>query len=182
MLLESVRLNHSPSLTRLHQTGAADNLIRLFKRDKLVKTFKGHTQAVRALAKLDTSAGGGVGEDWFASGSNDGWVSAPQLLVADTGHRAVPEDVQASRGPYSRSLELLLCSTIRLWSLLSGECVHTLFGHDSFVYSLATIPDSLGGGLVSGGEDRTVRVWRAADGECEQTITVPAVSGEPSLA
>lgn len=58
--------------------------------------------------------------------------------------------------------------------------MHTLSGHDSFVYSLATIPDSLGGGLVSGGEDRTVRVWRAADGECEQTITVPAVSGKQS--
>ncbi|MBZ6370452.1 MAG: hypothetical protein LBE44_00635 [Microbacterium hominis] len=76
--------------------------------------------------------------------------------------------------------DLFRFSTIRLWSLLSGECVHTLSGHDSFVYSLATIPDSLGGGLVSGGEDRTVRVWRAADGECEQTITVPAVSGKQS--
>ena len=71
----------------------------------------------------------------------------------------------------------LLCSTIRLWSLLTGDCVHTLSGHDSFVYSLATIPDSLGGGLVSGGEDRTVRIWRAEDGECIQTIVVPAVSG-----
>lgn len=50
-------------------------MIRLFQRDKLIKTFKGHTQAVRALAKLDKSAGGGVGEDWFASGSNDGCVS-----------------------------------------------------------------------------------------------------------
>lgn len=55
-------------------TGAADNLIRLFKADKLVKTFKGHSQAVRALAKLDKSAGGGEGGDWFASGSNDGSV------------------------------------------------------------------------------------------------------------
>lgn len=54
------------------RTGAADNLVRLFRGDKLVKTFRGHTQAVRALAKLDKSAGGGVGEDWFASGSNDG--------------------------------------------------------------------------------------------------------------
>ena len=54
------------------RAGAADNLIRLFKRDKLVKTFKGHTQAVRALAKLEKSAGGGEGEGWFASGSNDG--------------------------------------------------------------------------------------------------------------
>lgn len=56
----------------LVRAGAADNLIRLFKRDKLVKTFKGHTQAVRALVKLDKSAGGGEGEGWFASGSNDG--------------------------------------------------------------------------------------------------------------
>ncbi|GAA6054564.1 hypothetical protein JCM3770_006034 [Rhodotorula araucariae] len=119
-------------------TGAADNFIRLFQRDKLIRTFKGHTQAVRALAKLEKSAGGGEGENWFASGSNDG--------------------------------------TIRLWSLLTGECVHTLSGHDSFVYSVATIPDSLGGGLVSGGEDRTVRVWRAENGECSQTIVVPAVS------
>ena len=31
-------------------------MIRLFQRDKLIKTFKGHTQAVRALAKLDKSA------------------------------------------------------------------------------------------------------------------------------
>lgn len=67
--------------------------------------------------------------------------------------------------------------TIRLWSLVTGACVHVLSGHDSFVYSLAPIPDALGGGLVSGGEDRTVRVWRAADGECQQTIVVPAVSG-----
>lgn len=51
-------------------------------------------------------------------------------------------------------------STIRLWSLSKGDAVHVLYGHDSFVYSLAAIPDSAGGGLVSGGEDRTMRVWR----------------------
>lgn len=32
--------------------------------------------------------------------------------------------------------------------------------------------------MISGGEDRTVRIWRAADGECQQTIVVPAVSGQ----
>lgn len=74
-------------------------------------------------------------------------------------------------------LLLLYHSTIRLWSLATGACVHTLSGHDSFVYSLAALPDALSGGLVSGGEDRTVRVWRAQDGECTQTIVVPAVSG-----
>jgi phospholipase A-2-activating protein len=35
--------------------------------------------------------------------------------------------------------------------------VYTLTGHTSFVYTLAVLPD---GDIVSGGEDRTVRVWR----------------------
>ncbi|KAM0753585.1 PFU-domain-containing protein [Meredithblackwellia eburnea MCA 4105] len=116
-------------------TGAADNLIKLWRGSKEERTFKGHSQAVRALAKLDSSVGDG---SLFASAGNDG--------------------------------------SIRLWSLATGDAVHVLNGHDSFVYSLSPIPASAGGGLVSGGEDRTMRVWRAADGECEQTIVVPAVS------
>ncbi|KAK4703285.1 phospholipase A-2-activating protein, partial [Phenoliferia sp. Uapishka_3] len=122
---------------KLILTGAADNLVKLWRGPKVEKTFKGHTQAVRALAKLDSSVGDG---SLFASAGNDG--------------------------------------TIRLWSLLTGESVHVLNGHDSFVYSLSPVPASAGGGLISGGEDRTMRVWRAADGECEQTIVVPAISVE----
>lgn len=99
--------------------------------------FKGHTQPVRALARLGQTAADG---DLFASAGND--------------------------------------ASIRLWSLKTGEAVHVLNGHDSFVYSLSPIPDALGGGLVSGGEDRTIRIWRASDGECEQTIVVPAISGK----
>lgn len=59
---------------------------------------------------------------------------------------------------------------IRLWKL-SGQQVGELHGHESFIYSLATLPS---GELVSSGEDRTVRVWR--DFECVQTITHPAIS------
>ncbi|KAI5477830.1 phospholipase A-2-activating protein [Pseudohyphozyma bogoriensis] len=116
-------------------TGAADNDVKLWRDGKAVKTFKGHTQPVRALAKLSPGVGDG---SLFASAGNDG--------------------------------------SIRLWSLTTGEAVHVLNGHDSFVYSLSAIPDSLGGGLISGGEDRTMRVWRAADGSCEQTIVIPAIS------
>jgi phospholipase A-2-activating protein len=43
-----------------------------------------------------------------------------------------------------------------VWSL-GGDLVYTLSGHTSFVYSLSTLPD---GNVVSGGEDRTVRVWK----------------------
>ncbi|KAL7956402.1 PFU domain-containing protein [Trichoderma compactum] len=60
--------------------------------------------------------------------------------------------------------------TLRLWKL-NGQQVGELHGHESFVYSLASLPS---GELVSSGEDRTVRVWKGI--ECVQTITHPAIS------
>lgn len=60
--------------------------------------------------------------------------------------------------------------TIRLWKL-NGQQTGELHGHDSFVYSLASLPS---GELASAGEDRTVRIWRGL--ECVQTITHPAIS------
>ncbi|CAM1501523.1 Fc.00g035070.m01.CDS01 [Cosmosporella sp. VM-42] len=60
--------------------------------------------------------------------------------------------------------------TLRLWKL-NGQQVGELHGHESFVYSLTSLPS---GELVSAGEDRTVRIWRGT--ECIQTITHPAIS------
>jgi phospholipase A-2-activating protein len=66
-----------------------------------------------------------------------------------------------------------------------------LSGHTSFVYSVALLPS---GEIVSGGEDRSVRVWKGTfrgdvhcdplalrrvnlvDGECSQVIVHPAIS------
>lgn len=59
---------------------------------------------------------------------------------------------------------------LRLWRL-NGTLVAELRGHESFVYSLATLPS---GEIVSSAEDRTVRVWKGE--ECVQTITHPAIS------
>ena len=61
-------------------------------------------------------------------------------------------------------------ATIRLWRL-DGAAAGELRGHQSFIYSLDSLPT---GELISSGEDRTVRVWRG--GECVQTITHPAIS------
>jgi phospholipase A-2-activating protein len=49
--------------------------------------------------------------------------------------------------------------------------VASLQGHESFIYSLATLPS---GELVSSSEDRTVKIWSGS--ECIQTITHPAIS------
>jgi len=59
---------------------------------------------------------------------------------------------------------------IRLWTI-QGRQVGQLAGHESFIYSLASLPT---GEIVSSGEDRTVRIWK--NDQCIQTITHPAIS------
>lgn len=63
--------------------------------------------------------------------------------------------------------------TIKVWDLQTGRILKTLFGHDSFVYDLALLPN---GNLVSTGEDRTVRIWDLSKGEALQVITLPCIS------
>ncbi|KAI5968762.1 lub1 [Candida margitis] len=64
--------------------------------------------------------------------------------------------------------------TIKIWDLQTGRILKTLFGHDSFVYDLALLPN---GNLVSTGEDRTVRIWDLSKGEqAVQVITLPCIS------
>lgn len=77
----------------------------------------------------------------FASCSNDGWV----FLL------------------YVNKLKwLIVPSEIKVWTM-EGDVVYTLSGHTSFVYSLSVLPN---GEIVSGGEDRSVRVWRGMSLDC----------------
>ena len=64
----------SPALTLLISgtIGSADKRIKLWKRDKVVRTFDGHTDAVRGLA-LVTDIG-------FASCSNDRQADRDRFL------------------------------------------------------------------------------------------------------
>ena len=70
--------------------------------------------------------------------------------------------------------EFLSCSndsSVRRW-LTSGECTQISYGHSNYVYSICVMPN--GQDFITGGEDRTLRVWQ--DGECKQTLTHPAQS------
>lgn len=47
--------------------------------------------------------------------------------------------------------------SLRVWTL-SGECVGEYFGHASFVFDVAVVPNS--NIIASASEDHTVKLWR----------------------
>lgn len=80
----------------------------------------------------------------------------------------------------SRSLTAYTHSTIRLWDWKTGNALSVLGEQGSFVYSLASIPSIVGGGLASSGEDGIIKIWNE-EGMEEQQVLVPALSGAFSL-
>ncbi|CAG8827088.1 25968_t:CDS:1, partial [Dentiscutata erythropus] len=60
-----------------------------------------------------------------------------------------------------------LDNIIKIWSIETGECLKTLFGHEDGIWSLAV--DKLR--LVSGAHDHTVKIWdKDCSGECMHTL------------
>ena len=54
-------------------------------------------------------------------------------------------------------------STVRLWDVERGSCVHTLTRHKEPVYSVAFSPD--GKFLASGSFDKCVHIWSTQSGQ-----------------
>jgi F-box/WD-40 domain protein 7 len=126
----------------------------------LVKTLKGHRDAVRALAcfprRQATSSNRAIGPFVF-SGSDDTnvrvWNAATFECVQELkGHgdnvRVLTVD---DRHLYSGSWD----KTIRVWDLETFSCKHIINGHTEAVLALCV----MGGHLVSGSYDTTVRLW-----------------------
>ena len=61
---------------------------------------------------------------------------------------------------------------VRRWSS-SGDCLGTYSGHTNYIYSLSLL-GSGGDAWVTGGEDRSVRVWEG--GQVVQTLYLPVIS------
>ena len=47
-------------------------------------------------------------------------------------------------------------STVKIWSLETGECLYTLCGHNNYVYGVAALPCNE---IVSVSSDETLKIW-----------------------
>ncbi|KAF9577348.1 protein with putative role during mitosis [Lunasporangiospora selenospora] len=57
--------------------------------------------------------------------------------------------------------------TIKLWDS-TGQCIHTLIGHDSWVRGLVFHPS--GKFLLSAADDKTIKIWDLKAGRCMKTL------------
>jgi WD40 repeat protein len=58
--------------------------------------------------------------------------------------------------------------TLKLWDTSNGDCLKTLLGHNSRIWSVAYHPN--GQELVSGGDDHTTKFWSLKTGRCTKTL------------
>ena len=74
-------------------------------------------------------------------------------------------------------------NTVRVWSVASGECVHTFKGHNRSVFSAGFNPTD-NNMIVSASDDMTVLVWEGKAGNFDsiwshlnpQCILFPAIT------
>lgn len=154
-----------------------------------------HTDAVRCLAELPAAISQNVG---LVSGGDDGVVAAWRPRFDPTASRIVDMTcVNHTRSPAATRALALSLDGCRLFTAGADKNVRAwdtsdvdgrgfvllrafLGGHAGFVASLAIVDPSNPTHVVSGGEgnpggfwrtgDGCVKVWRARDGKCLQTV------------
>lgn len=163
-------LGHSDNVCSLHVSGDGsiisgswDKTAKVWTNFQLVSDLVGHTQSVWAVVSIEG--------DQYLTGSADKTIKLWQqhkCIRTYHGHKdavralALLTDIGFASGSND--------SEITIWTF-EGDVVHSLTAHTSFVYTLTILPN---GDAASGGEDRSLRIWR--EGECYQTIIHPAIS------
>ncbi|KAI9630465.1 hypothetical protein KEM48_013961 [Puccinia striiformis f. sp. tritici PST-130] len=150
-------------------SGSWDCSAIVWRNNLAVHTLRGHSAAVWAVLGLGDS------DDSVLTAGADNlimlWKKGKQVLTFKGHTQAVRALAKLPQSP-----QLFASAgndaTVRVWNL-DGQAVRVMDGHDSFIYSLSSMPS---GEIISSGEDRTVRIWDPTSGQLTQTVTVPAIS------
>ncbi|KAI8621009.1 hypothetical protein BC830DRAFT_1224959 [Chytriomyces sp. MP71] len=124
-------------------TGSRDATLRVWRLPN-PKADKSHIPH-NAAGTVNVSSAGNTYDD---AGTN------PWFVHTLTGHT---NSVRAIAGHGRVLVSGSYDATVRVWDLVSGECVHTLRGHREKVYSVGYSHEL--GRAVSGSLDATVKVW-----------------------
>lgn len=178
-------------------SGGAEGVLRVWNfEDGECFDLHGHRDCVNELVVC-----GGAGE-WVFSASDDTTVRMWQIskrrcfreflghigqvqcvrMVGDM--RKFQQDIPLSgeSDDPQRKQPLLVTgawdNTIRIWSVNSGDCLKTLFGHMEGVWSVAV--DRLR--VASGSHDGLVKLWDLESGECMHTFCGGAILGRTESA
>lgn len=135
----------------------------------VIKTFEGHVGQVQQVITLPhdfdfEEVDADVHDDSSSTASSASQASGPQPTTEPIFEPYGPGFTSCDRPlPPRYILTCGLDNTIRLWNTYTGRCLRTYFGHVEGVWSLAA--DSLR--VVSGAQDRMVKVWDTRSGKCE---------------
>lgn len=144
-------------------SGSWDKTAKIWKNGECIQTLTGHEQTVWSVLVLNNGD--------ILTGSADKSIKlwrAGKCVKTITGH----SDCVRGLCNYGND-GFVSCAndgSVRVWSY-EGDLLQELYGHTSFVYSVAFLPS---GEIASVGEDRCLKIWK--DGECIQTINHPAQS------
>ncbi|CDK27120.1 unnamed protein product [Kuraishia capsulata CBS 1993] len=142
-------------------SGSWDKTAIVWSQGQPLYHLKGHAASVWGVKILSPTE--------FLTCSADGTVKMweeDKLISTVKSHTDVVRDLLLLKDGYAS------CSNDETIRIVRGSKETVLRGHESFVYSLALLPD---GNIVSCGEDRTVRIW-TPQGVCVQVLTLPSIS------
>jgi WD40 repeat protein len=138
-------------------------------KNQIVRVFKGHSKAIRAVAfspdgTLLAAGGGGAVRIWdIATGQEKFLLAKHQGIVSGVAFSPDGKHLASASQDHN----------VRVWSVETGKLEHLLEGHSEPVRAVGWSAD--GKTIASCGVDQTIRLW-VPDGTLKKTIKQPGTS------
>lgn len=150
-----------------------------------VNSFDAHSDYIRSIAVHPT-------QPYILTGSDDmliklwNWEKNWTCAQVYEGHTHYVMQVVINPKDNNTFASASLDMTVKVWSLGSGQANFTLFGHEKGVNCVDYCHSADKPYLISGADDRTVRIWDYQTKSCVQNLeghaqNVTAVSFHPDL-